>query len=435
MNIFTTIKAYSKLKKNLSYNTPVLQPHILKNIVKKYFDYKEKYLNILEDTQAPLYILETSVLTKQADTFRNAFNAYLQETEYYYAVKSNNHPAVSRTMLNSGYGLEVSSGKELEQAIELGAKKIIFNGPGKTDEELTLAILNSEKVIVLMDSIGEFVRLEGIAQKYNKKIRTGIRVITTSKGLWQKFGISPEQLTDLWDKIQKSKTVVLQGLQFHSSWNLTPTKQVNMINRISEIIKDRPTSFINALKFIDIGGGYWPNHGEWIHYSTTPVGTLRKALGFNNPNYLKHYTNYADNIKYFAEEISKAIIEKIYPVCKCKVFFEPGRWICNDSMHLILSVVDKKNSNTIVTDAGTNAIGWERFETDYFPVLNLSRPSLKEQSCNIYGSLCTPHDIWGFSYWGSDINVGDILMIPMQGAYTYSLRQNFIKPLPKVVVL
>jgi len=100
-----------------------------------------------------------------------------------------------------------------------------------------------------------------------------------------------------------------------------------------------------------------------------------------------------------------------------------------------LTVVDKKASDLVITDAGTNAIGWERFETDYFPVINLSRPDLIESECNILGSLCTPHDVWGYAYWGKDIQPGDILLIPTQGAYTYSLRQEFIKPLPTVVTL
>ena len=104
-------------------------------------------------------------------------------------------------------------------------------------------------------------------------------------------------------------------------------------------------------------------------------------------------------------------------------------------MHLLMSVVDKKSDDLVITDAGTNAVGWERFETDYFPVLNLSRPLLSEKPCQVLGSLCTPNDIWGYNYWGEDIRIGDVLMIPNQGAYTYSLRQYFIKAPPKVAVI
>ncbi len=70
-----------------------------------------------------------------------------------------------------------------------------------------------------------------------------------------------------------------------------------------------------------------------------------------------------------------------------------------------------------------------------FPVLNLTRPALIETPCYVLGSLCTPHDVWGYSYWGTGIEEGDVLMIPTQGAYTYSLRQHFIKPVPKVASL
>jgi diaminopimelate decarboxylase len=82
-----------------------------------------------------------------------------------------------------------------------------------------------------------------------------------------------------------------------------------------------------------------------------------------------------------------------------------------------------------------NAVGWERFETEFSPVINLSRPDTIEHKSLVMGSLCTPHDVWGYGYFGQRIEVGDVLLIPQQGAYTYSLRQEFIKPLPKVVCI
>jgi len=104
-------------------------------------------------------------------------------------------------------------------------------------------------------------------------------------------------------------------------------------------------------------------------------------------------------------------------------------------MHILLTVIDRKGDDIVITDGGTNAVGWERFENDYFPVINLTRPALTERPCYVLGSLCTPHDVWGYFYHGQDIRPGDVLLIPTQGAYTYSLRQEFIKPLPKTVAL
>ena len=144
----------------------------------------------------------------------------------------------------------------------------------------------------------------------------------------------------------------------------------------------------------------------------------------------------ATAIEEFADRISAAIHEHLFTVVPdCRICLEPGRWICNDAVHLLITVIDKKAPDLVITDAGTNAVGWERFETDYFPILNLTRPSLHEKPCHILGSLCTPHDVWGYMYFGDDIQPGDILMIPTQGAYTYSLKQNFIKPLPAVYTI
>jgi len=114
---------------------------------------------------------------------------------------------------------------------------------------------------------------------------------------------------------------------------------------------------------------------------------------------------------------------------------EPGRWLCHDAVHMLVKVVDKKAENIVITDGGTNMVGWDRFETDFFPVMNLTRPSTEEHECAVYGSLCTPHDIWGYSYFGEGIENGDMLLIPTQGAYTFSLRQEFIKSVPKFVEL
>jgi diaminopimelate decarboxylase len=193
-----------------------------------------------------------------------------------------------------------------------------------------------------------------------------------------------------------------------------------------------PLSLRDQLKFVDIGGGYWPSQGEWLQASGTPEGRLREVLGCQAGPVELHHCLPATPIEEFADQLAAEIHKHLFTVVPLRICLEPGRWICNDAVHLLISVVDKKAADLVITDAGTNTIGWERFETDYFPILNLTRPSLEEKHCHILGSLCTPHDVWGYMYFGNDIEPGDILMIPTQGAYTYSLRQTFIKPLPAV---
>jgi len=424
-----------KLKTILAHASPVLPPEKLRTFVAHYFDQRDRYLQILADHPAPLYLQESSVLTARALQFKKIFRNVLPEVSFYYAVKSNNHPDIARILLDSEFGLDVSSGLELEMALGLGARDIVFSGPGKTTKELQLAVAHCDKVVILIDSFGELNRLEAVAASLNKQVRCGVRLTVNPDGLWRKFGIALRELSGFWQKAHQSRHLQLQGVQFHSSWNLSADAQIAFIRQLGKTIAEMPDTYRSRIEFIDIGGGYWPTQGEWLLPCSTPEGRLREALGQSAGSVETHHCLPASPLETFADQLGAAIYKHLFAVAPCRIFLEPGRWICNDAVHLLISVVDKKAPDLVITDAGTNTVGWERFETDYFPILNLTRPSLHEKPCHILGSLCTPHDVWGYMYFGEDIQPGDILMIPTQGAYTYSLKQNFIKPLPSVLTL
>ncbi len=410
-----------------------LPSKILLEFVNAYFDRRHLFLDVLERNSSPLYLLDTSTIKARAADFVTAFRGTFQEVSFYYAVKSNNYSEVSRLLLNSGFGLDVSSGIELEIALSLGASDIVFSGPGKTNDELMLAVTHHDRVTVLMDSFGELFRLNSIAASVKKTVRAGVRLTTNTHGLWRKFGILPERLNAFCEEVETCNNVLFEGIQFHTSWNRSPLAQIEFIQLLGKILGKMDPGRRVKIRFIDIGGGYWPAMGEWLQSADMPdaIQKVTSACPVTTPP--DHYFQPASPIAVFAEKIGAAVKTHIFPHLRCRICFEPGRWICNDAMHLLMSVVDKKAPDLVITDAGTNSVGWERFETDYFPVLNLTRPELFETRCHVLGSLCTPHDVWGYAYWGRRIEVGDVLLIPAQGAYTYSLRQNFIKPLPSVV--
>lgn len=386
--------------------------------VRRHFEKRERFLHLLDREDSPLYILEPDVLRDRARQFSRAFREKFADCRCYFAVKSNNHPVVSRTVLEEGFGLDVSSGKELGMALELGAAEIIFTGPGKTKSELTLAIENAGKVIILIDSFRELQAIEEIAAVRKTSVRAGVRLCTQTTGLWRKFGIVPDDLPGFFAAADRCPHIDLQGLQFHTSWNLSPQAQSDFIGLLGKKLAACPASILKKIRFVDIGGGYWPQPGEWLRVEP-----------------LVHEHRPAAAIETFAEELNRAVENHLGFLLPGRICLEPGRWICHDAMHLLMTVVDKKAPDLVITDAGINAIGWERFETDYFPILNLTRPSLQEKPCHICGSLCTPADNFGFSYFGAEIDIGDVLFVPCQGAYTYSLKQDFIKPAPRVVIL
>lgn len=418
----------------LSQRPPSLSRARIIEYIEPFVEKREDYLSLRQNYGSPLYILDKDALTKRADQFMLTLARYFPGASAFYAMKSNNNPVIIRTLVEQGFGVDVSSGDELSRALDCKAQKIVFNGPGKTEKELDLAISNRDRVTIIVDNFSELRRLDKRASDLDCDVVIGVRLNVEESGLWKKFGIPLEQLPAFCDAVQASKKISLTGLHFHTSWNLFPDRVTAFMRRLGKTIAALPGETVRHIRFIDIGGGFWPGRGEWPLSTATRDGQLMKvitneSIPVDEPKFLV-----AAPIPEYMSTIQAAYKMHIAPFVDANIFVEPGRWLSDDAMLILLRVMDKKAEDLVITDAGTNMIGWERFESDYCPIINLSRPALRQQQCQIQGSLCTPHDVWGFSYWGDGIEENDILLMPSQGAYTYSLRQTFIKPLPRCVV-
>ena len=415
----------------LAPQTPPSSP-ALDAYVQSFLDRRDLFLDIAARHGSPLYVIEEQALWDRAHEFIRAFQAEWPAMRVFFPVKTNAHPLVLAAGVKAGLSLDVSSGLELSLALEANPKFVVFSGPAKTDDELTLAIRHRDRVTILLDSPCELGRLESLASQADVRVCAGVRLTTDERGLWRKFGIPLADLAGFMDQAQACPHVDLKGLQFHTSWNLTPAAHVTFIKRLGGALSGLSPAQRERIEFIDMGGGYWPLPGQWL---PNPLPTDPHARLNEQGLVPVHELLPADPIGIFARQIGQAVRTHLFPHVRCRIDLEPGRWICNDALHLILTVLDRKGDDIAITDAGTNTVGWEKFESEYFPVINLSRPDWRERPFHVLGSLCTPHDVWGYGYYGSDIRRGDVLLIPTQGAYTYSLRQSFIKPLPRTVMI
>ena len=92
-----------KLKAMLSQSTPLLPAEELCAFVEYYFGQRDRYLQILAQHPAPLYLQESAVLTARALQLQKAFQNFLPSVAFYYAVKSNNHPDLARILLEAEF--------------------------------------------------------------------------------------------------------------------------------------------------------------------------------------------------------------------------------------------------------------------------------------------------------------------------------------------
>jgi diaminopimelate decarboxylase len=136
----------------------------------------------------------------------------------------------------------------------------------------------------------------------------------------------------------------------------------------------------------------------------------------------------------FASEISRCLREHMVPLNPVmSIYLEPGRFIATPSTTILLRVTAVKRKCAIV-DGGINMLGDYKFsEYAFSPIVNITRPSGRLERRVIYGPLCDPHDMWGYSYYGDGLKKDDVLAVLHQGAYTFSTAWRFIKPIPPYI--
>ncbi len=428
---------FSYIVRYMTRTHRVLPEKILNRYIEGILEKQPVFLDSAMRFNTPLYFYDETALISQIREFREIFNRHFNRFRTFYAMKSNSHIDLCKKAVENGAGLDVSSGMELAKALSVKCDKIIFSGPGKTNEELELAIKNRDRVTIMMDSYGELNRIVTLLDSNSPggcPVKTGIRIRNPFQKNWNKFGVPLADLGLVLGRIASEKSVEASGIQFHTSWNMGPQRQSEMINAIGRHIREKiPSDCLRDFSFIDIGGGYWPEKGEWLNPENTFAGRFFRLL-FPAIKFKKsHYYIPAERLDSFAREISRVISVQPSPIPDLEVWTEPGRWISTPAMHILLRVVEIKDSGMAITDGGINLLGWERPLTEFIPVINLTRPSVNEVNMPVFGSLCAPDDVWGLSVFGSGLEAGDVLVIPDQGAYTYSLRQEFIKPVARVI--
>ncbi|MBF0531017.1 MAG: alanine racemase, partial [Deltaproteobacteria bacterium] len=297
------------------------RPLTVEETVKTFLERRNFFLSLVDRFGSPLYVIEEATLLARANGFIAAFRNHLPDVQAYFPIKANSHRRVLETVIKAGMGLEVSSGRELELAVTSGARRILFNGPAKTLEELSLALDYQEIVTVIMDSATELERLEMLAGQRGSKSRTGVRLAVETQGLWRKFGIRFPELPGFLEKARRCPHIDLKGLHFHTSWNMEPDAQVQTLIRISRALSALPPETRQGLEFIDIGGGFWPPQGEW--QVSPPVENLMEDGPADSPgNRSGPYFTLAPAapIRAFAEQICRTIKDHLFPLQQYQVY-------------------------------------------------------------------------------------------------------------------
>jgi len=393
----------------------------------------------------PQYFLDVDALRARARTFASTMGEHVPGTECCYAFKCNDLPALTGALREGGFHADVAGHFELELALRQGFERILFSGPGKSERELELAAANADRVIVNLDNLDEIDLLGGLVRE--EKLRVGFRINTASAkgGAWWKFGFDLDELPEAIRRVDASAGLQWTGIQFHGSWNKAPAAYVAQIERITGwLAANVDAARLGTLEFFDVGGGFYPED-QAVLLQSEDRGMLLDLVGRRQGNRAEAFREAGiDPVGFqvtpvrpldeFARAIGDAVRRHVHPIIPgATIYFEPGRYIATFATTILLKVMAVKSQGVIV-DGGINMLGdYKLAEYSFAPVVNLSRPSTKLRRGTISGSLCDPADLWGYSHYGDELRVGDVVAVLHQGAYTFSGAWRFIKAVPAYV--
>ncbi len=375
----------------------------LRYVGKNLFLERVSIKNFLKKNKTPFYIYSENQIISNYLTFVKIFKK--TNPLVCFAAKSNSNVNILKILGKQGAGADVVSGGELLKAFKAGikAKKIVFSGVGKTEEELKIAI-NKKILLINCESESEAKLVNTLAKKLRKKVAIGIRLnpnvdakthknISTGKAE-NKFGLSIKNFKSFLKEIDEFRNIKLEALSVHIGsqiLNDTPFKKtLNVMNKLIRELK------LN-LKYVDLGGGFGINYKD----KEKPIN-------------LKVYANLVNN---FAKKL------------KCKIIFEPGRSIIGNTGLLVSKVQFIKkglNKNFVILDAGMNDFMRPALYDAFHKIIPISKNLSKMKGViEFVGPICESTCKFGVYKRYQKISENDYIAITNVGAYGSSLSSNY----------
>lgn len=359
-------------------------------------------------------------------TYRKAFKAFstrYPKVQFAWSYKTNYLTAVCNIFHQEGSWAEVVSGFEYDKAIANGVEpgKIIFNGPGKSAEDLKKAAENGS--LIHIDHLDELYTLTDLAGSMARKPLVAIRVNmdTGIYPMWDRFGFNYEngQAWDAINKIMMSGKLELVGLHTHIGTFIMSAGAYGIAaSKLADLALGIKQKFNHDVRYIDMGGGFTSKNtlkGSYLPGSDT------------NPTF--------DD---YAEAITTALVNSGFkPDNLPLLILETGRALIDEAGSLITSVIANKRLSTgrraTIIDAGVNLL----FTSFWYqhPVTPAQGFSQYREENTLYGPLCMNIDCVRESITLPLLNKGDKLVIHYTGAYNLTQWMQFITLRPNVVMI
>jgi diaminopimelate decarboxylase len=347
----------------------------------------------------PVMVVDETALRRRARDYLAAFGERWPRSDVAFASKAFPCTAVQRVMVEEGLHLDVAGGGEIVSALAAGADpaRMLLHGNAKTDEELQLAVRNGVGMVVV-DNFDDIDRLErivprGQVQPCLVRVIPGVQAATHASvatgHAGSKFGLLPDDARTAISRIERSGVLRCDGLHTHVGSQLLGVEQ------LAEAVA--PLAALGTFEVYDLGGGLG------VRYT-----------------YDEHPPELAD---YAAAIVAQA--RALLPAGS-RIIVEPGRSMVARAACTVYRVTTVKHGvpTHVAVDGGMGdnmevALYGQRFEATVVDRVGGGA------SVSLVGRHCESGDQLIDAVALRDPAVGDLVAVPVTGAYCYTMSNQY----------
>lgn len=378
----------------------------------------------------PLYVFDEETLRQNCRQFREAFASRYPQSQVLYASKAFINPALARIMASEGLGLDVVSGGELAVArsVEFPARNIYFHGNNKTRSELEQAVQYGIGRVVV-DGFNELSLLNhaagkrGAVQEILLRVSPGVDPHThahiATGGVDSKFGF-PLRDGQAEEAVRQAiclPNLNLVGLHCHVG---------------SQIFEVEP--YVEAIQvMLRFAAGLHRRHGfELMEFSPGGGFAVQYLAGLPAPPVAKYAEAITSNVLSLCKELD---------ITPPRLVVEPGRGIVGRAgvaLYAVGSIKDIPGVRKYVSvDGGMgDNIRPVLYEARYEAVLANRADEAAAEMVTVAGRYCESGDVLVRDVMLPRAQVGDVVAIPVSGAYAPAMASNYnAVPRPAIVMV
>jgi diaminopimelate decarboxylase len=379
--------------------------------------------SLISQYGSPLFVISETQIRRNFQNATRIFKTRYPRVQFAWSYKTNYINAICNIFHQEGSWAEVVSGFEYNKALGNGVpgNKIIFNGPGKTNEDLVTAARNNS--LIHIDHLDELFTIIELSEEHNLKPRVAVRV-NMDTGIypkWDRFGFNIEngQAWGAITRIMNDKNIELVGLHCHiGTFMLSPSAYAIAATKLCELAYSIKTKYGKTIQYLDLGGGF------------PSVNTLKGA-------YLPG-SDTVPSIDQFADSITQVILEFGFKQEELPLLIlETGRALVDDAGYLLGTVLTNKRLSdgrrATILDFGVNLL-FTSFWYDH-KISSAQDFGQYTEDMALYGPLCMNIDVIRESVNMPLLEKGNHVVVHKVGAYNMTQWMQFIGLRPNIVLI